>query len=198
MAWMLARYRAMPFRAHRLTNPRKGNPSMSREDILTVALRLFAIYLVIGALQLVGQASATDINLPTGSLIVAIILSIIFPLLIAALLWLLPLRIAAILLPGINQQHTALSTGTVPALEIGCILIGLWLLASSLSDSTYWVITLIAALNNEWGLQIIPMQDLASMAATLMQLGLSAWLLLGYRGILKFVRRLRSREVSQP
>lgn len=79
---------------------------MSREDILTVALRLFAIYLVIGALQLVGQASATDINLPTGSLIVAIILSIIFPLLIAALLWLLPLRIAAILLPGINQQHT--------------------------------------------------------------------------------------------
>ena len=171
---------------------------MSREDILTVALRLFAIYLVIGALQLVGQASATDINLPAGSLIVAIILSIIFPLLIAALLWLLPLRIAAILLPGINQQHTALSTGTVPALEIGCILIGLWLLASSLSDSTYWVITLIAALNNEWGLQIIPMQDLASMAAALMQLGLSAWLLLGYRGILKFVRRLRSREVSQP
>ena len=171
---------------------------MSREDILTVALRLFAIYLVIGALQLVGQASATDINLPTGSLIVAIILSIVFPLLIAVLLWLLPLRIAAILLPGINQQHTALSTGTVPALEIGCILIGLWLLASSLSDSTYWVITLIAALNNEWGLQIIPMQDLASMAAALMQLGLSAWLLLGYRGILKFVRRLRSREVSQP
>lgn len=171
---------------------------MSREDILTVALRLFAIYLVIGALQLMGQASATDIDIPTGSLIVAIILSIIFPLLIAALLWLLPLRIAAILLPGINQQHTTLSSGTAPALEIGCILIGLWLLASSLSDSTYWVITLIAALNNEWGLQIIPISDLASMAATLMQLVLSAWLLLGYRGILKFVRRMRSREISQP
>lgn len=171
---------------------------MSREDILTVALRLFAIYLVIGALQLVGQASATDINLPTGSLIAAIALSIIFPLVIAALLWLLPLRITAILLPGIDERPAAFSTDTVPALEIGCILIGLWLLASSLSDTTYWVITLIAALNNEWGLQIIPMQDLASMAATLMQLGLSAWLLLGYRGILKFVRRLRSREVSQP
>jgi len=166
---------------------------MSREDILTVALRLFAIYLVIGALQLVGQASATDINLPTSSLIAAITLSIIFPLLIAALLWLLPLHIAAILLPGVNERSTALSTNTVPALEIGCILIGLWLLASSLSDTTYWIATLIAALNNEWGLQVIPMQDLASMAATLVQLALSAWLLLGYRGILKVIRRLRSR-----
>jgi len=166
---------------------------MSREDILTVALRLFAIYLVIGALQLVGQASATDINLPTSSLIAAIILSIIFPLLIAALLWLLPLHIAAILLPGANERPTALSTNTVPALEIGCILIGLWLLASSLSDTTYWIVTLIAALNNEWGLQVIPMQDLASMAATLVQLVLSAWLLLGYSGILRVIRRLRSR-----
>lgn len=171
---------------------------MSREDILTVALRLFAIYLVIGALQLVGQASATDINLPTGSLIAVITLSIIFPLLIAALLWLLPLHIAAILLPSIDPRPTALSTQTVPALEIGCILIGLWLLASSLSDTTYWVVTLIAALNNEWGLRIIPMQDLASMAATLLQLGLSVWLLLGYRGILRFVRCMRSREISQP
>jgi hypothetical protein len=193
MAWMLARYRAMPFGLTGSSTREKGHQSMSREDILTVALRLFAIYLVIGALQLVGQASATDINLPTSSLIAAITLSIIFPLLIAALLWLLPLHIAAILLPGVNERSTALSTNTVPALEIGCILIGLWLLASSLSDTTYWIATLIAALNNEWGLQVIPMQDLASMAATLMQLALAAWLLLGYSGILRVIRRLRSR-----
>uniref|UniRef100_A4XTJ6 Transmembrane protein n=1 Tax=Ectopseudomonas mendocina (strain ymp) TaxID=399739 RepID=A4XTJ6_ECTM1 len=48
-------------------------------------------------------------------------------------------------------------------------------------------------LNSEWGLQVIPMQDLASMAATLVQLALSAWLLLGYSGILRVIRRLRSR-----
>jgi len=166
---------------------------MSREDILTVALRLFAIYLLIGALQLVGQAFATDINLPTSSLIVAITLSVIFPLIVAVMLWCFPLRIAAKLLPVMSERPTTLSTNTVPALEIGCILIGLWLLASSLSDTTYWVVTLIAALNNEWGLQIIPTQDLANMTATLMQLMLSVWLLLGYRGVLKFIQRLRSR-----
>lgn len=171
---------------------------MSREDILAVALRLFAIYLVIGALQLVGQAFATNINISIGSLVLAITLSVVLPLVIAALLWLFPLAIAAKLLPVKDKQHTSISVNTIPVLEVGCILIGLWLLASSISDLTYWVVTLIAAINNEWGLKILPIDDLASMTATVMQIVLSLWLLLGYRGVLKFIQHLRSREISQP
>lgn len=170
---------------------------MSREDIVVVAIRLFAIFLLITALRFAAQAIGAPFDIPIGDLIWGIALTAAVPLVAAVLLWFFPSSIATKLLPVMESPGTPISANGATALDVGCTLIGLWLLASALADAGYWTIILMAAAHNDWADGALATEDIANIIATLLQVLVALWLLLGYRQILKVLHELRSHGVSR-
>ncbi|WP_339414559.1 hypothetical protein [Pseudomonas sp. EA_35y_Pfl2_R5] len=169
---------------------------LSREEVVAVAVRLFAVFLTVQAIRLSVQAISADPGVPSGDLALGIMLTVIFPLAAAVLLWLFPLSIASTLLP-INKGKAPQSNNYQSILETGCILIGLWLLASALTDMFYWVVILIVAARSDIGFAVILTEDIANMIATGVQVFIALYLLLGYRSILNALNSLRSKGVSR-
>ena len=169
---------------------------LSREEVVAVAVRLFAVLLTVQAIRLSLQAISAGPGVPSGDLALGIMLTVIFPLAAAILLWLFPLSIASTLLP-INKGKTPPSNNSQSILETGCILIGLWLFASALTDTFYWVVILIVAARSDTGFAVILTEDIANMIATGGQVFVALYLLLGYRSILNALSSLRSKGVSR-
>lgn len=169
---------------------------LSREDIVAVAVRLFAVFLAVQAIRLIAQAISADSGVTSGDFALGILITVIFPFMAAVLLWLFPLSIASTLLP-IDKNKASLSINSNPILETGCILIGLWLFASALTDTFYWVVILIVTIRSDFEFSDIPTEDIANMIATGVQIFVALYLLLGYRSILNALNSLRSKGISR-
>lgn len=170
---------------------------MSREDVVVVAIRLFAIFLAVTALRFAVQAVGAPFDIPIGDLILGVALTVAVPLVAASLLWFFPVSIAAKLLPVMESPGTPIVANGAAALDVGCTLIGLWLLASALADAGYWTVILIAAAHNDWADGALATEDVANIIATVVQVFMALGLLLGYRQILKALHGLRSYGVSR-
>lgn len=164
---------------------------MSREDIIAVASRLFAVYLFLSALRM--AAAAFSVQGPSESLEFLLLWhgAMVLPTLaIAALLWFFPLTVARRLLPVMKQAPPPVTVPGSLALALALTVLGLWLLATALPDTVYWLTWYVQMRDISAPMEVMPDQT-AGMAATAAEVLLGLWLVLGSRGLSAVVTRLR-------
>lgn len=165
---------------------------MQKEQIVGLAVRLFAIFLVVytlrhvsGLLPYAGESSPNNVSF------LFIGLFTICPLLAAALLWFFPLTVAAKLLPpaatSTPPPTAALENKGAEDVAWYFSLMGLWVLTTAIPDIFYWV-TITYHIEDA----AFSSQNKGNMAATLSQLILGFWLLFGSRGWVGIIRRIRT------
>lgn len=158
---------------------------MTPHQTLAVAVRLFAIWLVLYVLP--GTYTAV-LGVESGSPDIITLAAIgIVPLVIAVLLWFFPLTVAGKLLS--NPSETPSTTLSPDQwLPVGCTLIGVWLLASALPHIIQNTITLtsggvaIASIDGFW----------PWLAYSVAELVVALWLILGNDGIVRLFRWART------
>lgn len=106
----------------------KEEENMTPQQIVGLAVRIFSIWLIVGAFQTFGIASAMNAqsNHPGAT---AVYLIVLLPLLLAAFLWLFPMLIAHKLVPRTHDTNTLRMPAREAAAAASAI-IGLWLLIS--------------------------------------------------------------------
>jgi hypothetical protein len=93
-----------------------------------------------------------------------------------------------------REARSEQAIGAPLALSLGLTLIGAWLLATSLVDASYWVAMLILsrAVTAAMGVPVEwSHEQIADMPATLVQIFLSLWLVLGSSGIQRLIYKFR-------
>jgi len=151
---------------------------MSPHQIIAVAVRIFAVWLVAYVLHTTGTIFL-DSRVTTKELVVAGTVGV-FTLLLAVILWFFPLTMAKKLLtePAANTASRATADTW---LAMGCALIGIWLLATAIPhivrDAVY-----LHLLNSEY-------DDRGEFKRWLVYRGVEVivalWLIVGTRGFVK-------------
>jgi len=99
---------------------------MTPQQIVGVAVRLFAIWLVVTAIQAAGTGLGTSAQPGTQTTIAPYVFSALF-LVVAILLWLFPLVVAHRLVPR-TKFDNLLHVPAQEALVVACVILGLWVL----------------------------------------------------------------------
>jgi hypothetical protein len=164
---------------------------MTSAQIVGLGVRLFAIWLVVSVLQhvpLMWQFSASVES--SGSTYVVTVAVGALLLVLAAGLWFFPLAVANTLIPSSSKtDYVQLSLDQ--AQSVGFTLLGLWVLASAVPDSFYWLFMIYQASVPETLFELRT-SNYASMVSTAVRLILGIWLLFGARGLLGLLRWARS------
>ena len=168
----------------------KGS-AVSREDYVAVAVRLFAVYIAFKVVLQVPDAAralSQDQDLAWAGLYALVLLA---SLALCAFLWFFPLTIARKLLPVMKEPRSEQAIGASVGLSLGLTLIGVWLLANGTIDVVYWLALITRTkqhveLNFEWA-----PDQIASMVATVFEVGVGACLVLGSTGLQRLIHRLR-------
>ena len=164
---------------------------LTREDVIAVATRLFAVFLAVTTIRAVAQ-SANPLfgeDWPLTFLLLALSLYAA-TILVAALLWFFPLSVARKLLP------VARDSGTVPAVmqpnfaALAFSVLGAWVLATAVSDAVYWFVFFIYSERAGVDYSISP-DYVASMVATAAELLIGVYLLFGSQGLVGLLHRFR-------
>lgn len=165
---------------------------MSREDIIAVALRLFALFLVVTAIRhAAGLASLGRHEELTAIIVSAAAAIMVLTLAFAAMLWYFPLAIARKLLPSLRDVGAPLSPAGLQVQEIAIIVLGLWVLSSALPDASYWVSMVIFTSGVGFeGHAWLP-DNKANIVATVLELAIGFGLLFGARGLSNLLYRVR-------
>ena len=167
---------------------------MRLEHLVAIGVRLFSIGLAINILRALSNfsffwESVTDfIGRATyiGSTIALILLVI--------LLWKFPLTIAKKIGTFPALQTTELNSEShKKLLEIGLILLGLYLLFYAISDATYWLAFYWQTLSYNYPASGIPLpaEDMASIVATCVEFVFAGYLIFGHKALANIVQRLR-------
>jgi hypothetical protein len=167
---------------------------MSREDVVAVALRLFALFLLISVVRFVGTGAVQPPGAETsaGSMLGWLLLASTPVLAFAAFLWFFPLTVASKLLPVMREPRPALRADAIEVEGIAFTLLGLWLLAGAISDAIYYATFLLVVSRMDappW--DVTPPETVAGLISTGAQLLIGVWLLLGSRGLMHVLRRWR-------
>jgi hypothetical protein len=165
---------------------------MSREDVIAVAVRVFAIFLLVTVVRTFPSAIAL-INQegPRASLALVALVSVL-SLALCALLWFFPLSVARKLLPTMREPRSETAMNGSVALSVGLTLLGVWVLSSALPDATYWVILFLLSRRIDAGPIEWQHDQIANMVATAGQLALAVWLIFGSSGIKRLILRFRN------
>jgi hypothetical protein len=170
---------------------------MSREDLIAVAVRLFAVFLVILSVrQIPGVVAAVQPGSDFADAAVAMIVMLCVPIALAALLWFFPLSVAAKLLPRDRESRPRLSSDAELLLDTGLFLLGLWLLALGLSDAFYWTAHILMSNAGGVGFGSFSPEMRASVYGTVFEIAVALWILLKGPGIVGAIRRLREAGAS--
>jgi hypothetical protein len=169
---------------------------VTKEQIVGLAVRLFAVFLVIyvvrhasSLIPLLSESSKYRVGAAYLTLIV------LFPIVAAILLWRLPLTVAATLIPGVNTKKRPRPINSTDMERVAFTILGVWVFATAIPDVVYWT-TFVYLLNNaSAGKPIFAPEDLSNIVATAVELAIGLWLLLGTRGIIDFLRRLRGERI---
>jgi hypothetical protein len=171
---------------------------VSREDIIAVAVRLFAIYMLFHIVETVPGATQL-ISGQDGVAWTSLYISILVGAgLICAFLWFFPLSIAKKLLPVMREPRSEKAVSAPVALSLGLTLIGVWFLAEALVDASYWLTLFIRSRQ----MSSVPVEwthkQIASVVAAFTRLFLSVWLVFGTAGIRRLIYKFRYGDVSAP
>lgn len=165
---------------------------MSREDVIAVASRLFAIFLVVSAIRTVGSAYQLGRELHSSGEIVYYTLPIAIPyLLVGALLWFFPVSVARKLLPVMRDSGQPIAKANSDIAAIAFSVLGMWILAEAISSGVYWVTLLSGFLDNGAPVSYLSVRDKASIISTIARAVIGFYLLFGARGIASLLRNLR-------
>ena len=154
---------------------------MSPHQIIAVAIRLFAIWLVIYLAQTAPSFFRETIRVDDPAVSVAIVVISILAVLLVLFLWFFPLTVARRLLDARNLAPAEPASPDT-WFSVGCALIGIWLIIPALASLTYNLSVLYMAQRN------------AALETTGLHFGwiyysveivFGAWLLLGARGARK-------------
>lgn len=165
---------------------------MSREDVIAIAVRIFAIFLLVTVVRSFPSAIALiDQEGPKPSLVLVGVVSVC-SLALCAFLWFFPLTVARKLLPAMREPRSETAMSGSVALSVGLTLLGVWVLAYALPDAIYWVTLFL--LSRQIGAGPIEWQheQIANIVATAGQLALAVWLIFGSSGIKRLILRFRN------
>jgi hypothetical protein len=165
---------------------------LSREDIVAIASRLFAIFIVVYELRILAQLVqllATNTFAPGGLFtLIAIQLAVLAT---AAMLWFFPLTVARKLLPVMKEPRSEVAVGVSTAFSLALTIMGVWFLANAIVDVAYWLMLFAHVHASDMrGFELTPSQE-GSIAATVVRLLLSLGLIFGSTGINSLITRAR-------
>jgi hypothetical protein len=168
---------------------------VSREDYVAIAARLFAVYIVLKTILQIPTAVQTMSQEQGTPWVWLYVLALLVSLAICVFLWFFPLTIARKLLPVMKEPRSEQTISAPIGLSLGLTLIGIWFLAHAAIDSIYWLtlIVRVKQMDPQVSFEWTPDQ-VASMIATVFQLGLSAWLVFGNAGLRRLIYKFRYGE----
>jgi len=164
---------------------------MSREDIVAVAVRLFAVFIFFAVIQSIPALMYALSSEFRWQFAIPIITALFAWMIFCAVLWFLPLPIARRLLPVMKEPRSEQTIDASIALTLGLTLLGVWFLANAIIDSVYWLIILSGVRQTydtsfNWDHNAI-----AKVCTVAVKLVLALWLLIGTAGIKRAIYRLR-------
>lgn len=172
---------------------------MSREDIVAVAARLFAVFLAIYALRalfILVQVSG-QMELSARAILVSVAGCAAMAG-AALLLWVFPLSVARKLLPVMKEPRSESVVGVDTLFSLGLVLIGMWLLAGAIIDGVYWLSMVMAMRGAGMTMPDMAPDQKAGMIATGAEAIVALILILGSSGLRKLVYRFRNAHVDTP
>ena len=164
---------------------------MSREDVVAVACRVFAIFLLVTVLRSAPSAIAlldNDETQPGLSLVLFVMASTVG---LCALLWFFPLSIARKLLPAMKEPRSEAPMNGPVALTVGLTILGVWVLATAVPDAIYWATLFVATSHIANDYFSWTHEQIADIVATITQLIIATWLVFGSSGIKRVIFRFR-------
>lgn len=164
---------------------------MSREDLVAIAIRMFAVFVFVTVLRYLPSAAALFNQEGSRSYVIGYGIVLSVSLSICAILWYFPLSIARKLLPVMREPRSETAMNGSIALSVGLTLIGVWILAKALPNVIYWltIFLLTRQKNSEyfaWG-----NGQIAEMVFTAVELILAIWLIFGSSGIKRLIYHFR-------
>jgi hypothetical protein len=165
---------------------------MSPHQVVAVAARLFAVWLVIHLPGQVYGFFAQDAKLADSTLRVVAVCVALVEVLVILVLWLFPHMIARRLL-GSPSVETVTPSPADTWLRMGCALLGLWLLATSLP----------ALLLDTYALSLLQYGDDTSslwhsVLYYIAEVAIGVWLILGAAGFRQVVWWARNAGIGEP
>lgn len=164
---------------------------MHNQQLVGTAIRLFAIFLVIYAFRQAGSLISYLNNQYMEVTVSFILVASLIPILVAALLWLFPMTIAAKLTPRIHPAEASSKLSSPELVAAAFPILGLWVLASAIPDTFYWTTLVYLIKNADLGRTELSPQDIASIVSTIFELIIGFWLLLGSKGVVALIKRIR-------
>ncbi len=169
---------------------------MSPHQILTVCIRLVAI---VWLLFTISHLDSLFAYLNEGSRLQLDKTSVYFfsllQLAVCVVLWLFPRTVAAKLLPGSNSDTPPSPSSSFEWQSLGVICVGIWELGRAIPDAAYWVTFYnIMVTSSNLGLAYFSPEQKAGMIATIAELGIGFWLVLGAKGFTSILLRIRSTD----
>ncbi len=165
---------------------------MHKEQIVGIAVRLFAVFLGVyvlryssGVIPYVAKSSEYAIGIP---FLVAVV---VIPILIVVLLWAFPLTIASKLIPGVKTEEQPKAMSGLEAEIIAFSVLGLWVLATAVPDVFHWATFVYLTISSGVGRSGISPEQIGNIISTGVELAIGFWLLLGSKGVVGIVRRMR-------
>jgi hypothetical protein len=150
---------------------------MTPHQIVAVALRLFAVWLGIQALRILPAFFVVNSSDATGYVYALFMFALTAVLVLA--LWFFPRAITGKLLPhGVAESQPAVTADTW--LAMGCSLIGLWILTTTIPRLVFDIFALNSMSSYEDRSQL-----LRGVLWELGQLAIAIWLILGGKGFRK-------------
>jgi hypothetical protein len=163
---------------------------MRGQDIVAVATRLFAVYIVVFLLRMIPQI--VQIRLRGFDFAVIILVALLMALL-AVFLWLFPQTVARKLLPQ-HLDESPVSPWTLEAVfAVGASLVGVFILAQAVPNVVYWIALILAKQQDANTAGFSP-QNYAAMTSLVAEVALGVWLLFGGRGIANAILLMRGRR----
>jgi|HubBroStandDraft_1064217.scaffolds.fasta_scaffold392608_1 hypothetical protein len=136
---------------------------MTPKQLVGLFIRLFAIWLGISAIQMIGTGMALrdSVGYGAGTANVAYVASIIL-FITASIVWCFPLLIAGKLIPAAPPDGGSTSISAVETATVACIVLGLWTLVGRVLPALIWDLEIIAVYHGNYQpLQSITARDVS-------------------------------------
>ena len=162
---------------------------MTPQQILIVAVRLFAIFWFLTSIG--HLVNALRIWNPQDVFATLGVVVPILELVICVFLWLFPATFSRRLLKGGDTRSEAPAPALLEWQAMLLMALGLWTLAFAVPDAVYWITYFLAYPETDVKMVDVLTDQSPYIAATVVELGIGSWLLLGAPRLALLLLRLR-------